>query len=801
MNDDNLFDRETLKAVSSDTRSDILKILNEKNYTLSDISGKLKLSNPTVKEHLDILSRNQLIKKEDTDRKWKYYSLTSKGKYFCDKYKIKDEQKNVITMETSYMKRNMLIGGVVLLLAVGIIISIIGFGGPNNNGVFNGINLYNNSNDINLYNNSNDMPVYTINKFTSDQELINAFKNANNNSGGRYGGLVDGLMMKGATMEMATGAAPQVANDSSSAGSSDYSETNVQVAGVDEADIIKTDGKYIYALSGDKFFVIEAYPGEDAKILSETIITDENTQFYPQELFIDGDRILIFGQGMYEMDPIIYENQPELDMVMMPYYPRYASATSIKLIDVQDKTNPEVIKTVDFEGSYLTSRKIDEYVYFVINSYPNFDLVDDGCINILPTYKEAIGTSDSEVKPIAASCTDIGYVRPLEARNFITIASISILDETKDLTKETIVGSGQDVYASLDNIYVTQTTHPIYGIVGDIMTDADNTVKTTITKFNLDNDEINFVGYGSVNGTLLNQFAMDEYDNHFRIATTINSYSNNKDTSTNNVYVLDDQLVVTGKVEGIAPGESIYSVRFMGNRGYMVTFRHVDPLYVIDLSDPANPEILGQLKIPGYSDYLHPYDETHLIGIGKEVDASIDANLVHTEGAVYYTAIQGVKLAIFDVSDVSNPIEMYKEVIGDRGTESLATSDHKAFLFDKEKNLLVIPMTVAELAPDQSKSDQGQYTFDGAYVYDVSLENGFDLRGKVTHMDSNDDSLLKAGYYYYGGNLSIKRSLYISDVLYTLSNNKLKLNNLNTLEHIKTLILNEGDGDQPMYYR
>jgi uncharacterized secreted protein with C-terminal beta-propeller domain len=324
-------------------------------------------------------------------------------------------------------------------------------------------------------------------------------------------------------------------------------------------------------------------------------------------------------------------------------------------------------------------------------------------------------------------------------------------------------------------------------------------MKTTITKFNLDNGKVIFVGYGSVNGTLLNQFSMDEYNNHFRIATTIEGYSNNKDTSTNNVYVLDDKLAIKGKIEGIAPSEKIYSVRFMGDRGYMVTFRHVDPLYVIDLSDPANPEILGQLKIPGYSDYLQPYDETHLIGIGKEVDASIDENLVHTEGAVYYTAIQGVKISIFDVSDVENPIEMYKEVIGDRGTESLAATDHKAFLFDKDKNLLVVPMTVAELSPGQVKSDQGQYTFDGAYVYDISLDRGLTLKGKITHYDNND-SLLKAGYYYYGGDLSIKRSLYINNILYTFSNNRLKLNNLSTIDEIKTLILRESNIKPPIYY-
>jgi inhibitor of cysteine peptidase len=297
---------------------------------------------------------------------------------------------------------------------------------------------------------------------------------------------------------------------------------------------------------------------------------------------------------------------------------------------------------------------------------------------------------------------------------------------------------------------------------------------------------VTYVATGKAKGHILNQFAMDEHDGYFRIATTISGYVNNRDTSTNNVYVLDSALKATGALEDVAPGESIYAVRFMGKRAYMVTFLHVDPLFVIDLSQPAAPRILGKLKIPGYSDYLHPYDETHLIGIGKEVDASIDANLVHTENAVYYTAIQGVKLALFDVKDVANPIEVYKEVIGDRGTESLAAQDHKAFLFDKEKGLLVIPVTLAELKPGQPKNMQGEYVFQGAYVYNLTLKNGFNLKGKVTHYDTTD-AFQKSGQYFYGGQSDITRSLYINNVLYTLSQSRLQLNDLASLANLRVL--------------
>jgi uncharacterized secreted protein with C-terminal beta-propeller domain len=279
---------------------------------------------------------------------------------------------------------------------------------------------------------------------------------------------------------------------------------------------------------------------------------------------------------------------------------------------------------------------------------------------------------------------------------------------------------------------------------------------------------------------------MDEYDGYFRIATTISGYADNRDTSTNNVYVLDNALKATGSLEDVAPGESIYAVRFMGKRAYLVTFLHVDPLFVIDLSQPADPRILGKLKIPGYSDYLQPYDETHLIGIGKEVDPSIDADLIHTENAVYYTAIQGVKLAIFDVSDVANPIEVYKEVIGDRGTESPAARDHKAFLFDRGKGLVIIPVTVAQLQPGQPKNAQGEYVFQGAYVYNLTMEDGFVLRGKVTHYDTNE-AFLKSGEYFYGGQSNITRSIYIGNILYTLSESRLQLNDLTSMATIRKL--------------
>lgn len=608
-----------------------------------------------------------------------------------------------------------------------------------------------------------------LEKFDSCEKLIDAFEEAQQSgSDGMFYGFGRDMMMKGAIAESALDAAAPTAG---SGAQRDYSETNIQVEGVDEADIIKTDGDYIYAVSGSKLYVARAYPPEKAELISVTEFKD----FHPQELFIHGDRLLMFGSSSYDNIRPYPEPMPAVpgaqEKMIAPDIwpgPRYVGVVSAKLFSIADKKDPDVIRTVELEGNYLTSRKIGSDVYFVVNSYPNFGPEPRGCIT--PLYRE----DSREFAPIV-ECTDVSYIPPLHASNFITVAAMSMADEKADVEKEVIAGNGQNVYASEDNLFIAQT---VWG----------REQKTSISKFALDKGKIRFITSDAVPGRILNQFSMDEHKGNFRIATTIEGYIDNKDTSTNNVYVLDDDLEMIGKIEKIAPGESIYAARFMGDRAYLVTFRHIDPLFVIDLSDPREPEILGKLKIPGYSEYLHPYDENHLIGIGKEVDASIDADKIHTEHAVYYTAIQGVKIALFDVSDVEHPVELHKEVIGDRGSESIAATNHKAFLFDKEKNMLAIPVIVAELPEGAPKNEMGDFVFQGAYVYGLTLKDGFKLRGKVTHYD--DDSVFrKSGQYFSMDQGSIQRILYIEDVLYTFSNKRLQLNDLDSLKRLKALDL------------
>ena len=231
----------------------------------------------------------------------------------------------------------------------------------------------------------------------------------------------------------------------------------------------------------------------------------------------------------------------------------------------------------------------------------------------------------------------------------------------------------------------------------------------------------------------------------------------------------------------------------MGNRAYLVTFKKIDPFFTIDLSDPNNPKILGELKIPGYSDYLHPYDENHVIGIGKDT-VEPQEEYRWTSNFAWY---QGLKIALFDVSDFDNPKVKSQVIIGDRGTDSPVLRDHKAFLFDREKGLFVIPVKLHEIADEIKEqndgyagSTYGKFTFQGAYVYKLSLDDGFEYRDRITHMD--DDGIPDDDYWYWGYSSSsyISRSLYIEDVLYTISDKMVKMNSLDDLSEINSIELN-----------
>jgi uncharacterized secreted protein with C-terminal beta-propeller domain len=295
---------------------------------------------------------------------------------------------------------------------------------------------------------------------------------------------------------------------------------------------------------------------------------------------------------------------------------------------------------------------------------------------------------------------------------------------------------------------------------------------TAIHKFSIDQGRIEYVAEGIVKGNLLNQFSMDEYNGDLRVATTSDVSTPRNSYQYNNVIVLDPGMKEAGSLTHLAMNEKIYSARFIGNRLYLVTFKRMDPFFVIDLSNPGNIRVLGKLKIPGYSDYLHPYDDTHIIGIGKETGTN-------SWGGV---STQGVKVALFDVSDVSHPKQLSTYEIGGPGSDSPALLDHRAFLFSKEKNILVIPVSVVNRYQPSVKQGVGmppyrQDTWQGVYVFGFTPKYGIELKGTISHSGPGNQTP------YYQAPAEVTRSLYIGDELSTISDRFIKINRLNDLNN------------------
>lgn len=572
--------------------------------------------------------------------------------------------------------------------------------------------------------------------------------------------------------------APAPAQDTTSAKSADYSTTNTQVQGVDEADLVKTDGTYLYQATSEQIRIVQAVPANEMKVASR--IDYAGGKFQPLELYVDDYRLVVIGQS-YETLATKVSAAPSAKKIARRTYDH--QMVKAKVYDITNKQQPRLTRELDVEGHYLSSRKIGSSLYLVANHYIDTYGVMEDQAEPAPIYRDRAQGEEYQRMPFS----EIRYFPESLAPNYLMVAGINLDDAKQKMSVHSYLGGGENMYASAENLYVAVSEHKADAPVKIFQSNSfapaplEEKINTTLYRFALKNGTLSFSAKGSVPGTILNQFSMDEHGGYLRIATTSgNIWRTDEGTSKNNLYVLDDELNIHGKLEGIAPGERIYSARFIGDRAYMVTFKTVDPLFVIDLKKPNAPAILGALKIPGYSDYLHPYDENHLIGFGKEAEAMKDM--------AYY---QGMKIALFDVTDVTKPIEKFKTVIGDRGTDSELLHDHKALLFSKEKELLAFPVTVHELTKQQKAQNDireyGHFTFQGAYLYQLNLQKGFVLKDTISHL--NEEDLRKSGDYWYGSDKNIRRILTIGDTLYTVSDSIVQAQKLSSNHPLGTLAL------------
>jgi uncharacterized secreted protein with C-terminal beta-propeller domain len=419
---------------------------------------------------------------------------------------------------------------------------------------------------------------------------------------------------------------------------------------------------------------------------------------------------------------------------------------------------------------------IGDGVYLLTSESANWYMDDV----MMPEVRE----SDTVVAP------DIYYFDiPERYYTFHTISSFNARESSGVQAESFLLGYANTLYVSKGNLYISyQKTSPAIPLAAEDVAVGGGVSSamvppqqyryedaTIIHKFGISGGDITYLGMGEVAGHLLNQFSMDEWNGNLRVAATVQGYTQSQSYLYSNVYVLGSDMKTIGTLQYIAPEEQIYAARFIGDRLYLVTFKRIDPFFVIDLSVPERPAILGKLKIPGFSDYLHPFDATHIIGIGKETEAN-------QWGGV---STGGLKLALFDVTDVNNPTQVDTVEIGEAGTDSEALREHKAFLFDHEKNLLVIPVREVKknVYADSKYNPYGQRIWQGAYVFTVTADAGFTLRGTVSHDDDADPG------YYWDAPGAVKRSLFMDSVLYTISSKKIVMNNLVNVTHINEVDL------------
>jgi uncharacterized secreted protein with C-terminal beta-propeller domain len=530
----------------------------------------------------------------------------------------------------------------------------------------------------------------------------------------------------------------------SSTDTREYSNTNIQVAGVDEPDTVKTDGEYIYVMSGDEIVILKAYPGEDARVLSKIEISPR-----AEEMFVSDSKL------------VLYETA----------YTDYGRGTFVKVYDISDRSVPELVQNVSINGRYTDARLIGDHVYTVFTAtlWEHVYLQDPW--RVIEYVKLPVIVNNGEINEVAVPGL-CHFDEPAQNYRVTLVTSLNLKDKTLNY-KVYLTDQAQEMYVSAKNIYLAGTTYPH---MGDVWTPSWGW-RSVIHKISIDEGKIQYVANGTVPGYIEDQFWMDEFKGYFRVVTEQNGA---------NVYTLNGNMETVGVLEDLGLGENLHSVRFMGTRCYLVTFKKIDPFFVIDLADPKTPNVLGELKIPGYSDYLHPYDVNHIIGLGKDA--------VDMGSFAWY---QGVKLSMFDVTDVYNPVETSTFIIGDRGTSSAALYDHKAFMFSISKNLLIIPIDLFEIEDEQNAEPNtfGEFVWQGAYVFSVTADDGFELRGKITHFEAGEDLVSchwSWGWRYQNTedkNSCVFRSLYIEDTVYTISEGMVKANWMDTLAEIKAIEL------------
>ena len=457
-----------------------------------------------------------------------------------------------------------------------------------------------------------------------------------------------------------------------------YGTTNIQVAGVDEADIIKNDGKHIYILNvgNNSVKIINPEPAKKMSIVGEIQLQgsyNNNYRYYNDMYLYDNKLVVIYSYNIYQNHNDIIPLDITNNKIAPDFYVYNKSFVGADIYDISNKSKPKLERSIMNEGNLTSSRMIGSTLYLVSNKFLDLYTYNGSNPytkeNLLVSYSDSITSKEMKYAPIDSMFCVIDKNNPYNMQNLSIVSAVDI-KKNSELNITSFTGTGYNLYMSLNNIY-------IFGQSWD-----NNGSYTDIYKYKVEGTTVNFASSNKASGYMLNQFSADEFDGNLRIATT-------DWNSGNNVFVFDKDMKQIGQITGLAKGEQIKSCRFMGNKGYVVTYRTVDPLFVIDLSNGNNPVVTGELKIPGFSSYLHPVSDNLIVGIGESTTPLFwrDDNGKEVESGVKQI---GVKISLFDVSNPSKPIEVNSITVGGPGSYTDIGYDHKAISFIKEKNLIAI---------------------------------------------------------------------------------------------------------------
>ncbi len=580
-----------------------------------------------------------------------------------------------------------------------------------------------------------------------------------------------------------------------------YTKTNAQVEGVDEADFMKTDGTRIFVLSGQKLYVVKSWPAQDMRLASNIDI-----QGWPREMFLDEEGRIVIFSNYY---PNLVESQA-------PYWCSWgcgqSSFTKVTVIDASDENNLRVSHQMYLPGSYANARRIGDSVRIVVRDYlqlpegvrywPEWTgdweaddrrfkaAIDDvkqdnerlirarSLDQWLPQARAIVGSTE---QIIPRNCSDFSRPNAQVRLGLASIATLKLTGDEADLHMTTVLGEVGEVYASHDHLYIA-SPHWWW------WPQAGQQSYTYMHKFDITNSSrATYVASGGVQGYLLNQFSMDEHEGFLRVATTIDRWSENSDgwfdvDTTNRITVLGERsghLIAVGATRDLADNERIQSARFMGDKGYLVTFETVDPLFTVDLHDPTNPRVIGELKIPGFSSYMHPLDENNILAIGVHIPEP------DSQGRVDWSQ-RYMKLSIFDVSDFANPRQKFEQVIGTAHGWSEAAWEHKAFNYFPERGMLAVPFS-------DYISNGGDY-WDGFIsdlrLFHIDVDTGITPRGSIDMREIYREVNHREWSWSYSP--WIRRSVMADDFAYAISDAGIRVANMNSPQTPVATVLFEG---------